>query len=261
MLSVEPGGDMERLGRMPGVRSWLVVAGGLLVVAAILWSSGDTDVATLELDENEGKPGTTIEVHGSGFATRQAAQPVTIRWNDADGEVLATSKPDDVGRIDTAVTIPDEAEPGHHIVMAVQTITDNDEASRAFSTPARATFRVVSDPRSESPSTSGSVGPRRGRATPDTNKASDTDRRTTPTNVHALTKDGGLARQHPHDPPPTPMARPTSSARWCSELGLRATSWRCTPPQASCLRCRRPRYQSTGRYAKPATALRSPPAI
>lgn len=113
----------------------------LLALGMAAWAC--TNLATLNLSASQGDAGTAVDVHGSAFSTSDGAQPVEVRWDGADGEVLATAEPDDTGTIATSVTVPGDAEPGYHVLVATQMVEgDEGEASPAFGTPARSSFLV-----------------------------------------------------------------------------------------------------------------------
>lgn len=113
----------------------------LLLGAMGAWAC--TNLATLNLSESAGQPGTTIDITGSSFSTADEAQAVEIRWGGPEGEVLAEAEPDSTGAIEADVTIPEDAEPGYHVLVATQMQEGDDgELSPAYGTPARASFLI-----------------------------------------------------------------------------------------------------------------------
>lgn len=114
----------------------------LLVLAMGAWAC--TNLASLNLSAGQGNAGATIEVHGSAFSTQEGAQEVNVRWDGTDGEVLASTDIEDAsGSIATSVTIPSDAEPGYHTLVATQMVeADEGEESPGHGTPARASFLV-----------------------------------------------------------------------------------------------------------------------
>lgn len=124
------------------VSTVMLAACAMLLVSAMA-AYACTNLATLNLSEGVGAAGADVDVTGSAFAAGEDAPEVEIRWDGSDGSVLATAQPDGNGAIATSVTIPDDAEPGYHVLVATQMLEGDDgEASPAFGTPARATFRV-----------------------------------------------------------------------------------------------------------------------
>ncbi len=99
-----------------------------------------TNLATLNLSSNAGKPGDTITVTGSSFRMpREAPSGVQIRWNSADGPLLAETRPDRVGNITATFTVP-EAAPDNYVILAVLRDARGADTS---GTPARAQFQVL----------------------------------------------------------------------------------------------------------------------
>ncbi len=102
-----------------------------------------TNLATLNLSEGAGAAGADIDVTGSAFSTGDNVQPVEIRWGGTDGPVLAEAEVDSTGAIETSVTIPEDANPGYHVLVATQMQEGDDgELSPAYGTPARASFLI-----------------------------------------------------------------------------------------------------------------------
>ena len=126
----------------------LFVAGAFFLLSAMA-AFACTNLASLNLSESSGAPGTTIDVTGSAFSTGDSVQPVQIHWGGADGEVLTEVSPDSTGAFETSVTIPEDAEAGFNVLVATQMQEGDDgELSPAYGTPARASFTIgaVNDP-------------------------------------------------------------------------------------------------------------------
>lgn len=115
-----------------------VVGAGLLLAVSSAWAC--TNLATLNLSQAAGTSGQPITLTGSSFkyATPDAI-PVIVHWGSADGPVLATVNPDNLGNISAAITVPD-AQPGYYTLVAVQTVKGFDY----YGTPARAAFQLLS---------------------------------------------------------------------------------------------------------------------
>lgn len=131
------------------VSTVLFSAAALFLISAMA-AFACTNLASLNLSETQGTPGTTIDMTGAAFSpVGDGVQPVQIHWGGADGEVLAEAEPDSSGAFQTSVTIPDNAEPGFHVLVATQMQEGEDgELSAAYGTPARASFTIgaVNDP-------------------------------------------------------------------------------------------------------------------
>lgn len=127
--------------RKIGVVSFSAAA-ALLLAAAAAWAC--TNLATLNLSQSNGPPGTGINVTGSSFkAFAEGGQPVLIHWNAEDGKVLAKAKPDASGNIAAAIKIPADATPGYYVLVATQQAkNDEGKLEPAYGTPARASFLV-----------------------------------------------------------------------------------------------------------------------
>lgn len=147
----------------------LFAAFAMLLVSAMA-AYACTNLATLNLSEGAGSAGADIDVTGSAFSTGDNVEPVEIRWGGTDGEVLAQATPDDTGAIQTSVTIPEDAQPGYHVLVATQMQEgDEGELSPAYGTPARASFLIgaVNEPAeiSESAGASAAATPEAGMST------------------------------------------------------------------------------------------------
>lgn len=101
-----------------------------------------TNLATLNLSSNTGKPGDSVTITGSAFRVASAtSQPgdVVLRWNGIEGAELARITPDKVGNISATFAIPD-SQPGNYVLMAVQRDAKGTDAG---GTPARASFQIL----------------------------------------------------------------------------------------------------------------------
>lgn len=109
-----------------------------------------TSLASLNLSQATGAPGSQVTVTGSSFnpSAKPDADgtftPVTLHWNSVNGPVLADNVvPDATGSIGPLqVTIPSDAKPGYYMVIATQQQLTGG-SGEAFGTPARAGFQVT----------------------------------------------------------------------------------------------------------------------
>lgn len=100
-----------------------------------------TSLATLNISQPTGAPGTNLTITGSSFSTLSSgASAVSIRWNGVDGPVLAQVAPDASGSISAGVAVPQNVEPGYYVITATQT---DKTGAPAFGTPARMAFLVT----------------------------------------------------------------------------------------------------------------------
>ena len=95
-----------------------------------------TNLATLNLSQGAGAPGTSFTATGSSFAP---SAPVHLHWGSLSGPVLASVQASPTGAIATTGTIPSTATPGDYVIVATQTV----KGAPAFGTPARSSFQVV----------------------------------------------------------------------------------------------------------------------
>ena len=108
-----------------------VIAGATAAVAYAC-----TNLATLNLSQGSGAPGTSFTATGSSFTPNA---PVVFHWNSLTGPVLAKVNAGSSGAITATAKVPSTALPGDYVVVATQTVG----GQPAFGTPARATFQVV----------------------------------------------------------------------------------------------------------------------
>lgn len=109
-----------------------------------------TSLASLNLSQATGAPGTQVSVTGSSFnpSAKPDADglftPVTLHWNSVSGPVLADGiVPDSTGAIGpVSVTIPSSATPGYYMIVATQQQIQGG-SGEAFGTPARTAFQVT----------------------------------------------------------------------------------------------------------------------
>jgi hypothetical protein len=125
------------------VRRGVAVAGGLVAAVFLLAGAAAfacTNLATLSLSSNAGKPGDVVTVTGSSYRMPSGVTTgVQLRWNALDGPVLAEAVPDKVGNISASITIP-QAAPDTYVVIAVLKDARGNDTS---GTPSRAQFQVV----------------------------------------------------------------------------------------------------------------------
>lgn len=138
-----------RVGRAAAV---VVVALVAALIGTAVWAC--TNLATLTLSAEAGRPGDTIILTGTSFPVRRGdpnPTPVVIHWKSVDGPVLATVVPDRTGTIATTFTVP-SADPGPVVIVATQRrgLPNPDAPDAAptqfideYGTPARVTFRVL----------------------------------------------------------------------------------------------------------------------
>ncbi|MFN2503067.1 MAG: hypothetical protein ABR540_02340 [Acidimicrobiales bacterium] len=132
-------------------------AGALLAVATVFGSAAlaCTNLATIGLSSEAGRPGDTIVLTGTSFPVPRAREatptPVVVRWRGPDGPVLGTATPDRTGTIAVMFTIPETA-PGPVVIVATQRRPVPDPKAPdapptiftdEYGTPARATLRVL----------------------------------------------------------------------------------------------------------------------
>ena len=93
-----------------------------------------------------GSPGMTLDISGTAYAIKGGSD-VVVRWDSLSGPVLATVKPDATGTIHGSVTVPADAKPGPHVILATQDYTDSSGVTTAaYGTPARAGFTIGAVP-------------------------------------------------------------------------------------------------------------------
>ncbi len=128
---------------------------GALVTVLAAAALACTNLATISLSSEAGRPGDTIALTGTSFPVPRAssgvpATPVEIHWKSADGPLLAQATPDRTGTIAVTFTVP-ESVPGPAVIIATQrrTVTNPNTpdappiVTDEFGTPARATLRVL----------------------------------------------------------------------------------------------------------------------
>lgn len=132
------------------------VVATVLVTAATAWAC--TNLASLNISSPSGSPGMKLDISGTAYATKGGSD-VVVRWDSLSGPVLATVKPDATGTIHGSVTVPADARPGPHVLLATQDYTDSSgKTTAAYGTPARAGFTIgavpAATPASEAAATS-----------------------------------------------------------------------------------------------------------
>lgn len=130
-------------------RRWYLVALGA-VAAPVVGASlayACTSLATLNLSPTQGPAGQQVNVSGRGFSAHDVTDVrngvVEIRFDSLNGPVLGTATATKGGEITAAITIPQGAAPGTHMVVATQNRANGTPAS---GTPARQSFTVVASP-------------------------------------------------------------------------------------------------------------------
>jgi hypothetical protein len=125
--------------KRPGTGRRLVGIGILLAMVVLFGGSAFAcaPLATLDLDRAVARPGDVIHAHGKGFVTAAGAGAVDLRWNSADGEVLASAGADDQGRVSLAFTVP-QAAAGYVVIFA--------SLHGGGGAPARSVLQLPGDP-------------------------------------------------------------------------------------------------------------------
>ena len=108
----------------------------LIAAATAAVAYACTNLATLDLSQGGGAPGTSFTATGSSFSP---SAPVSLHWNSLTGPVLAKAMASPSGSIAATATVPSTATPGEYVIVATQTV----KGAPAFGTPARATFQVA----------------------------------------------------------------------------------------------------------------------
>ncbi len=117
-------------------------AGAVAILATTASAWACTNLASLNPSVTTGNPGTLINLTGTAFATKGGSD-VAIRWDSVTGQPLISVKADATGTIRAQVTIPADAKPGPHVLIATQDYTDaSGVTTAAYGTPARASFTV-----------------------------------------------------------------------------------------------------------------------
>lgn len=99
-------------------------------------------VARVEIEPSTASPGDEISVFGPNGYGQDSE--IVIRWNEPDGEVLATVEPGDgfyapFGPVD--ITVPEDAESGQNLIVATQDLSEGEGYVRGL--PAFAQLNVV----------------------------------------------------------------------------------------------------------------------
>jgi hypothetical protein len=111
------------------------VFGGVvaLVYASASWAC--IFLAGITLSAPNVPAGGSLTVNGLSFG----GNPVVLHLDSVDGNVLATVTPNSKGDFSQAVTIPQTATSGQHVIVATEDASDDNGAQ---GTPARAVFQV-----------------------------------------------------------------------------------------------------------------------
>ncbi len=124
---------------LSGLAACFIVALGLTAYAC-------TNLATLNLSNNRGRPGDSITVTGSSFLTvcvcgpQMPPTPVKIRWAGVQGKVMAELMPERSGALSAAFVVPDVT-PGYYVIAATQ--HDDVFNLDTQGTPALTSFEVL----------------------------------------------------------------------------------------------------------------------
>lgn len=122
-----------------GILGASAAAAGSMVFAAAAWAC--TNLATLNLSNATGAPGSQVTLTGSSFtptAAGKIAPPVVLHFNSLTGPALATVHPNAAGDISATFTVP-QAQPGDYVIVATQTTS---KGTAEFGTPARASLVI-----------------------------------------------------------------------------------------------------------------------
>lgn len=141
-----------------------------LLLASAIGAFACTNLATLNLDTSYATAGSTIDLTGSSFSpVGDGTQPVEVRWNATDGPLLAEVEPDSSGGFATQVTLPEDVEAGHYVLIARQLAAEpghglesgEQQFAPVFGTPARASLVIgePSAPEAIDPGAEPAVGP------------------------------------------------------------------------------------------------------
>lgn len=117
-----------------------VVGATVFALGASAWAC--TNLASLNPSVTSGNPGTAVSITGTAFATKSGSD-VAFRWDSVTGQPLTTVKADATGTVRAQLTIPADAKPGPHVILATQDYTDaKGITTAAYGTPARTSFTV-----------------------------------------------------------------------------------------------------------------------
>ena len=134
-------------------RALFTTALGAIAVPVLIasFAYACTSLATLQVSQSSATAGTVVNGTGARFAPHgadaPATEPVVLHWNSRSGPVLWTGRPDALGSISFAFTVPD-AEPGAYTLIATQ---NNATGGAASGTPARVSFTVSPSPAAAEP--------------------------------------------------------------------------------------------------------------
>lgn len=113
----------------------------VIALAAVLIPAGVASaahVARLDVSPQQVAPGGEVTVSAAPSGG-YGPSDVTIRWDSLDGPILGTFPSDPFGP--EVVTIPDDATPGKHVLIADQEVSAEDTGVRGI--PARAVIEVI----------------------------------------------------------------------------------------------------------------------
>ena len=123
------------------MRCRIALVVGALLGCLVADTASAVPVATLHVNPQHVKAGDPVTLSGRYYNARA---PIVLRWNDVEGEVLATVPPAPDpdprrGVLDAAVTVPNAA-PGPYLIVATQQAVDG---LLTWGVPARVRVEVV----------------------------------------------------------------------------------------------------------------------
>lgn len=93
--------------------------GGLVLAAATAWAC--VSGPAVSLSTVNAAPGEEVTLSGSNF---RQPEPVTVRWDSLDGQVLATLGAPEDRNVAGTFTVPTNASAGNHVVIVTQEASD-----------------------------------------------------------------------------------------------------------------------------------------
>lgn len=124
---------------------------GLMLLGSMAAAWACTALATIEVKPSAGVSGQQVSGAGYGFHggtwAGPSPQPVEVRWQTANGPVLASVLPTPSGNVKFSFTLPDGA-PGYYTVIASQKDPSGKQVNGG---PARATIALNNPPKQAVP--------------------------------------------------------------------------------------------------------------
>lgn len=127
-----------RLGRAAAALTQIVALGLIVLALSSAPPVTAAHVARLDVTPAQVAPGGQVTVSAAPSGGYGDAE-VTVRWDSLDGPVLGTFPSDPFGP--ETVTIPTDATPGRHVLIADQVVGEEGTGVRGI--PARAAIEVV----------------------------------------------------------------------------------------------------------------------